>query len=301
MAARKEFPIDLFRRMYEEGDKNVQILYKYRSCNDNNLNLLSTDRVWFSTPSQLNDPFDCRLRLPTSISIADIKSVRSHLARANPFNLRIRSPRKVAEFVGAANELPPLTSLGLMASQFRYERLLKHIQQINADDDTWVRDLILMAREVAEYLLKDITVFCVSEHNDHPLMWAHYASSHAGYCVGYVCPVGIGNPRIIHKVAYPEAPPAISCWQLIDDPGAVYQDLVLTKTAPWSYEAEWRVTFGNIAGLVDILLPYRQVIFGAKMSAADETLVREAVGSREVDFYRAVLDQTSGTIGIHPA
>jgi hypothetical protein len=36
---------------------------------------------------------------------------------------------------------------------------------------------------------------CLSEANNHPLMWADYASSHKGFCIGYVCPTGILNPR----------------------------------------------------------------------------------------------------------
>ncbi len=80
-----------------------------------------------------------------------------------------------------------------------------------------------------------------------------------------------------------------------------YQDLVTTKTAPWTYEAEWRVTFGNIAGLVDKWFPYRESIFGSKTSGADEASVRRAVGSRRVIFYRAVLDDTSGAVTIQPA
>jgi hypothetical protein len=304
MSAAKDsgrFPIDELNRMYGDGDPNVRVLYKYRSCDRNSLDLLRTDRVWFSTPSQLNDPFDCNVRLPASITTADIELVRENLASVEPYDLKIRSPRQVAEFVGASQEMPALTPLGLIAAQFRYKPLLKHFRRIDAHDDAWVRDLILMALEVARYMLKDITVFCLSENNNHPLMWAHYGASHAGFCTGYVCPVGIGNPRIIYKVAYPKAPPTISCWQLIQDPAAVHQDLVLTKTAPWSYEAEWRITFGNIAGLVDRLLPYREIIFGAKMSDADETRVRKAVGRRRVAFYRAVLDAASGTVVIQPA
>ena len=59
----------------------------------------------------------------------------------------------------------------------------------------WAHELITMAREVAERLLNGITVFCVSEPNDHQTsMWAHYAAGHTGFCAGYVCPVGILNP-----------------------------------------------------------------------------------------------------------
>lgn len=292
--------IDLLNQMYDREDSNVRLLYKYRTYNQNSLDALKTDRIWFSTPSQLNDPFDCRLRLPTSVTNRDIESVRQHLAGVAPYNLKIRSPEKTAEFVGAAQELPALTPLGLVASQFKHVRLVRHLRCIDAGEDAWVRELIVMAREIALHMLEDVTVFCLSEVNDHPLMWAHYADGHAGFCTGYVCPVGIGNPRTIFKVAYPEVPPSISCWQLIEDPGAVHRDLVVTKTSHWSYEREWRMTFSNIPGLIDKLLPYREIIFGEKISADEQARVRETVGGRNVKFRRAEIDARSGTISIHP-
>lgn len=167
-------PIDELDRMYDERDSCVRILYKFRSCNPNSFDLLRTDRVWFSTPPQLNDPFDCAVRLPTSISAEDIDAVRVGLASAKPYNVEIHRARQVADYAGGGRDFTALMPLGLMASQFRHQRLLNHIRRIEANSEAWVRDLIVMAREVAEVLLANITVFCVSEHKDHPLMWAHY-------------------------------------------------------------------------------------------------------------------------------
>jgi hypothetical protein len=45
-----------------------------------------------------------------------------------------------------------------------------------------------------------------------------------------------------------------------------------------------------MAGLWKGYCPYREIIFGARMTAADEAQVRHAVGSRSVRFYRAVLE-----------
>ncbi len=146
--------------------------------------------------------------------------------------------------------------------------------------------------------MHNVTVFCVSEPNDNQLMWAHYAAGHTGFCTGYVCPVGILNPQLIHKVQYVEAPPKITAWQLVDDPGRVYRDLALTKPAEWSYENEWRVTFGNMSGLLDNLLPFREIILGAKISAEDEKRVRQAVGVRDIRILRAAAEHTEGEFKI---
>lgn len=295
---------EMLNEMYNDGDENVRILYKYRSCALHHVDCLRNDELWFSNRSQLNDPFDCLVRLPKpDCRFFDVYGVREKLANTKPFLLDLSDSKDVAEYIGRTQELEPLVSLGLLAAQFRFERLLKHLREPEPSSDSWVIDLIFMSRELVRFILQDTTVFCLSEPNDNQLMWAHYAANHRGFCTGYICPVGILNPSIIDKVNYVEAPPEITDWQLIDDPGSARRDLVLTKPNQWAYEAEWRVAFAGINGLLDSLLPYREVILGARISSADETSVREAVGDRDVRFFRAVPDHTGGQfdIRIEPA
>jgi Protein of unknown function (DUF2971) len=289
--------------MYDAGDQNARVLYKYRSCEPHHINCLRNDTVWFSTQSQLNDPFDCLICLPQSIDSQDIHEVRAHLSSAEPYKLQFSNASEVAEYIGLSQDLPPLIPLGLMASQLQNKRLLKHIQNLRPNDDTWIRKLIIMAREVSEEFLHNITVFCLSEQNANQLMWTHYAAAHSGFCTGYVCPVGIGNPRLIHKVEYVESPRRITPWQLVDDPGSVWSDLTLVKPSQWSYESEWRVTFGNMAGLLDNLLPYREVILGARISSKNESRIRLAVRDRDVRIFRAVIEHSAQEfkIRIEPA
>jgi hypothetical protein len=299
-----EDPYEVLDKMYNTGDESVGFLYKYRSCALHHLDCLRNDKLWFSNRSQLNDPFDCLVRLPErDCNLFDVYGVRENLANAKPYLLELSDPGEIVEYIGNTLELEPLVSLGLSAAQFGYESLLRHLRELHIESDLWVVELIFMARELVRFLLQDTTVFCVSEPNNNQLMWAHYAANHTGFCTGYVCPVRIWNPRIIDKVNYVEVPPTITDWQLIEDPGGVRRDLVLTKPNQWSYEAEWRIAFAGINGLLDNLLPYREVIFGARTSTADETRIREAVGHRDVRFYRAVPDHTARQfdIRIEPA
>jgi hypothetical protein len=295
---------EMLNQMYDEGDENIRILYKYRSCNSHNLDCLRKDTLWFSNRSQLNDPFDCLIRLPEpDCRLFDVSGVQEKLANAEPYLLELSDPGEIAEYVANTSEPAPLVPLGLCAAQFGYESLLKHLRGPHTEDDLWVIKLIFMARELVRFILQQTIVFCVSEPNDDQLMWAHYTASHTGFCTGYVCPVGILIPRIIDKVNYVEMPPHITDLQLIDDPWSVRRDLVLTKPNQWAYEAEWRIAFAGTSGLWDNLLPYREVILGARMSRADETTVRDAVADRDVRISRAVPDYTTGQfdIRIEPA
>lgn len=277
--------------MYDTHDEAVRLLYKYRSCEPRNIDCLRTDTVWFSTQSQLNDPFDCLVRLPESIGAADIGELKAYLSSAKPFQLKLSDPGEIAEYIGRSEDLPPLVPLGLLAAQMQHAQLVKHIRRLKPSDDAWVQKLFVMAREIAERLLTNMTVFCVSEQNANQLMWAHYAAAHTGFCTGYVCPVGILNPKLIHKVEYVESPRRITPRQLVDDPGSVYRDLILGKPSQWSYENEWRLTFGNMAGLLSNLLPYRVVILGARISPDNEGCIRRAVEERDVQICRAIVDK----------
>lgn len=225
-------PRDFLNSMHDAADGRVRLLYKYRSCTENHIQCLREDKLWFSTHPDLNDPFDCLIRLPRTLSQRDINDLRDYLSDAQPYVGKLSDALAIAQHVGKSTKLPKLEPLGLLAAQFKDQALLKHIGELHINSDAWLKQLFLMARATAERLLHQIAVFCVSEHNDSQLMWAHYAASHTGFCVGYVCPTGILNPQVIHKVQYESAPLAVSARQLIDDPGDVYQNLVLTKPPP---------------------------------------------------------------------
>ncbi len=295
---------ETINKMYDAGDESVRVLYKYRSCESYHIDCLGKDKLWFSYPSQLNDPFDCLVRLPErDCRFFDVSRVREKLANAQPYLLELSDRREITKYIGNTSEPAPLVSLGLSASQFGYESLLKHLRELHIESDLWIVKLILMARELVRFLVQNSSVFCVSERNNDLLMWDHYAAGHTGFCIGYVCPVGISNPRTIDKVNYVESLAPITDWQLIDSPGDVRRDLVLTKPTNYSYEAEWRIVFLGFNGLLDSLLPCREVILGARMSKAAETIVRKAVRNEGIRFYRTVPDHTAGRfdIRIEPA
>ncbi|MGH9970784.1 MAG: DUF2971 domain-containing protein [Pyrinomonadaceae bacterium] len=297
-------PRELLNKIYNEGDENVRVLYKYRSCASYYIDCLRNDTLWFSNRSQLSDPFDCLVRLAEpDCRLFDVSGVRERLANAKPYLLEFSDRGKIPEYVGNISEPEPLVLLGLSAAGLGFELLLKHLRELDIESDLWVVKLIIGARELVRFLVQHATVFCVSELNDNRLMWDHYAAGHTGFCIGYVCPVGISNPRTIDKVNYVKRVRPITDWELIDEPGDVWRGLVLTKPKEYSYEAEWRMVWAGINGLVDSLLPYREVILGARIASADETMVREAVGNSDVRFYRAVLDHTTGkfVIRIEPA
>lgn len=83
-------------------------------------------------------------------------------------------------------------------------------------------------------------VFCTTEKNDNPLMWAHYAYSHQGFCVGYESKDIQKICTQLNKVNYCSTPPSISI-ENYD-----YKDilnLLFHKSDDWRYEEEWRAIY----------------------------------------------------------
>lgn len=102
--------------------------------------------------------------------------------------------------------------------------------------------------------------FCRSWH--HPILWAHYAESHAGLCLGFDIPDNLPTnvSYITSRLSWPDT---------IDE--SFVQRILLTKFAHWSYEDEYRIYTrldtegdGNYFANFDINLTLRQVIVGAK-------------------------------------
>jgi hypothetical protein len=58
---------------------------------------------------------------------------------------------------------------------------------------------------------------------------------------------------------------------------------------------------GNMSGIVERMLPYREIIFGSRISPPDEASIRSAVSRRDVRLFRASIDGTGGRIRIQAA
>ncbi|EAN5946353.1 DUF2971 domain-containing protein, partial [Salmonella enterica] len=52
-------------------------IYKYRRFDENSLNALKNNEIWFSRGVKFNDPFDCSLNVP--ITLMSITSIRKFI------------------------------------------------------------------------------------------------------------------------------------------------------------------------------------------------------------------------------
>ena len=293
----------LLHDLYEKKDPRVKLLYKYRSCAPHNLSILDANGIWLSRHQDLNDPFDCLIRIPSQHTDADLAKLAKLLRGTPPHTLNIDNGQDAIRYIASAKQLSAIECIGLLAGQLHHDELLDHIKVMKPDDHAWLSELVAMASDIHRLILADTGIFSLSEIPDHPLMWAHYAASHSGFCIGYACPVGIDSPRNIYKVNYSQHVARITPCKLVNDPHQIMLDLILTKPADWRSEREWRVTLGTIAGMVENWLAPRQVILGARIDRAAEAAIRQKLAHQPIEYMRVSPSIRLGRyrLELHPA
>lgn len=104
-----------------------------------------------------------------------------------------------------------------------------------------------LSEDATEIISYTRSIFCLTERFDNLLMWAHYANSHQGFCVGYaiedimaVCDLKIS----FRKVDYRESPLEIGDLRNTDESKKL-DSMIFQKSLCWAYEQEWRGVIRN--------------------------------------------------------
>lgn len=101
-------------------------------------------------------------------------------------------------------------------------------------DPTQLKDILLQTEtRLYKYLCNRYRIYCLSEKNNVPLMWSHYAAAHTGICLEFDTNYPLFGKATI-KITYLSTYPSLD---LVN--GSV--EALFTKSADWSYEAEWRL------------------------------------------------------------
>lgn len=185
-----------------------QYLYKYESFNAQTLQNLKSQILYFGSPLQFNDPYDCAITPnfapPTDEDIEVIRTFYLNLA-ATP-------------------------------SLQRHQLMTFNTQQL--------REMLLRAGAAAigssiAQFLSTRGVTCFSERNDDLLMWSHYGGRYRGLCLEF--DVTADGLQKIQQVRYVSRPPLLSLKSILVDRDYDHVvNLFCTKSEAWAYEREWR-------------------------------------------------------------
>jgi hypothetical protein len=182
-------------------------LYKYQPVNYHTLENLKAQKIFFSSPLNFNDPYDCAL-IPniTEPTEEEIEEVREYFLSHNV-------PEELKD-------------------QFKkYNK--QYFKNILIESATNI------IKEAAKDFMDKRGVTCFSEKNDDLLMWSHYADKYKGICLEFSTDYSPFDK--IHKVIYDKQIPSIKISDILlrKDNGLI-EKLYCLKSIFWEYEQEWR-------------------------------------------------------------
>jgi hypothetical protein len=183
-------------------------IFRYIAVNDQKLEHLRQRQIYFASPAQFNDPYDCALAtewISPEVTTEDINAIRDSRYLREIFKTR-----------------------GTRGFKYAHSDELKELA-INTFNN------------LIAYLNMDRGVACFSECNDNLLMWGHYADSYKGICLEFRS--GQAPFEMLHEVNYATSFPVPKLIEILkrrDAQQELMKTVYCTKSRDWSYEKEWR-------------------------------------------------------------
>src|SRR5439155_1436833 len=306
--------------MTAQSDDFTDILYKYTDLNGAQ-KTLTTGKLRFTRPSELNDPFDVRI---------DEWMAMEH----EPF-FRAAWPLVAERMLSCPEVFAKLTG---MALQHAEDIVKSFLNQSESEKAVMVAEITnITGAEAGAYMAKarrstELTrtlfaaafdtygLFCATRTFSNLLMWAHYADKHRGAVLGFRADLEKDSMlRLMRPVRYSDQRPhAIDTVEEfmagLDIPGnqmarKIADKLFHTKSAEWAYEQECRlfmpdgVRDGETAGYFPFLpKEFEEVYLGYRMTddnKAEITRLAKAVNS-DVRIFAATLAKRKYALEFDP-
>ncbi len=259
-----------------------KILYKYRDWkNDYHRRIIENQEMYFSPPSEFNDPFDCSLPFRYSEeNFTDDKMfwIIRHIMKRENSNADER-------------ELHDLSY---------HSQDKEHKEQLKDSNGRYE-----LGKQITDDEARGFGIVCLSEKRDNMLMWSHYSYGHTGFCVGF-------DSKLLKKytrgeilpIVYPKDNkfPDYEPLSSEKDLEIFMRKLIGTKSEHWKYEEEYRLFIQGVKKRCRPLPKnvFKEVIFGAKMEEKLKVAKAEWLKTNfpHIEIYEAKLDKETFKLNI---
>jgi hypothetical protein len=197
----------------EFPDGIPEILYKYRTWEDKyHKRILTHNELFFASADSFNDPFDLSLPFQYNQDELTEENIMKKLLLVG----REEWPHKSEE------ELLKWARKRYETGNFKSKEKFRNV----------CSDLI-------KKRTSEISICSLTRKNNDLLMWAHYAKSHTGFCIGFnKVELYKSTQGTIAKVEYENDFPKIP---LFNESFEDIKMLIITKSIDWKYEDEYRI------------------------------------------------------------
>ncbi len=250
-------------------DALPRLVFKYMAldpCNDVNINRIKNvvcrSDLWFSKPSEFNDPFEFRAKLLLN---QDPQKMRTYFVKRYMKDLKLtrqKAERLASEVMHNLKQTPSL------------------------------------AQSIFDNIKDEFGVYCLSANARSSLMWSHYANSHKGICLAFSPERDEGTLSLLQKVNYSSTLPSI---EFPDHTQRMMGDVILTKSEEWRYEEEFRIFGRRDDSSQTVRISHnalRAIIIGCRATSDHESCIksialeRASRGLPEVMLYRAKISHS---------
>lgn len=166
--------------------------------------IFSRSEIYFPSPTQFNDPFDCMI---------------PPLFGGTEEDWRLWYERLISD------ENPSLDNQQI-------DRIVSEKLRMG-----WHRDQKLVRESTVralETILEQTGVLCLSAKNDDILMWSHYSNGHTGFCLQFDATDNTPFFGFAQPVVYKKKYPVLNRFEATDD--QILEASLLTKAYHWKYE-----------------------------------------------------------------
>ncbi|HDC4298833.1 DUF2971 domain-containing protein [Enterobacter kobei] len=314
------------------------VLYKYKEFNINSLDSLINDTVYLADPVSFNDPFDCQpsvvddlrdinvlrdiaTELMLDTQSRDFASSRNEVMKFIQYQYLAKNPisheMEDDMFIKASEQLTEYKKSEYKNFQEAEKDLLIDDIQITLSlmedctetDSDRTPDIEMYNTLINKELVKSRNkgVLSLAKNHDCPLMWAHYADDHQGFCCGYRLP---GEPEVfanknnIKAVDYEGERKVLTSelYQLVQNleniKSTVDDTIFYVKAENWKYEHEYRMI--GKPGLRKSPFILESIYFGLRCKDSVKFSIMSALANRDstVQFYQ--MKEVKGTFDLKP-
>lgn len=286
-------------------------IYKYG--NPDRLDILVHERIRFTQPSALNDPFEL---YPYFRNVAPESFFIEHLATVD------LTPHLVEAYEGQSTEWKANVSLNGFLELCRRSMETDEARKVFWETITiglaTLQEFVPKIQEqIVNNFCSKIGILSLSVTPDNALMWSHYGAQHHGIVLGFDENNSFFNQQRtseddFHWLRPVEYRPPTLDKSMMDLDGT---DVLLRKGPEWFYEQEWRM-LAPITEATDTLFSpdgdiylfkfptncVTELIVGARASPELQSAVVQIITSdsryKHVRLRRAILDHATGLIRI---
>jgi len=260
--------------------RTVEKIFKYRPLNLNTINSLINNQLYFSPPSEFNDPFDAKIYYREISTFAE-----AEIYYRNAHQMGQIGPNEVDQML----------------------RLLAEARKQGIPEKEFLRE----GNHYPKPRNAEMLICCFSQSYDNIQMWGLYSENHSGVCLGFRVVDFPPDPEKramvfntnaqtrkpnepeqlilpVVKVDYRRKPIAAAELIRIGDIQAKYESFLKTKERNWGYEKEWRCLAGPAEGTARLFdypeASLSDVHFGSRCTSKSvETVIRLFEGKENIE------------------